>query len=68
MDRLHPCMFISFCVSVLFLKGFCHEMNIFRRLLIIKRYFCTCADSFHNFCFLVDEKFCQHFQRTKEKI
>jgi hypothetical protein len=29
-----------------YLKGLCHEMNIF------DEYFCTCADSFYNFLFL----------------
>jgi hypothetical protein len=40
------------------LKGLFHEMNIFWRLIIKNRYrtFCTCAGSWNNFCFSVDEK------------
>ncbi len=41
-------------VNVLFhsLKGLCHEMNIFWRLIITKSTLWTCPDSFYNFLFL----------------
>ncbi len=43
---------IAAFLIVFSIKGFCHEMNIFWRLIIKNCYFCTYADSFYIFLFL----------------